>query len=71
MLIRVNLCIQLTTSMTLQQPQAAKVTCARKVEERKAELASKKQQLADVLQVGIPWHEVLGVKFALTAGNLV
>jgi hypothetical protein len=30
--------------------QAAKVTCARKVEERKAELASRKQQLADVLQ---------------------
>jgi hypothetical protein len=32
--------------------QAAKATCARKVEERKAELSSRKQQLADVLQVG-------------------
>jgi hypothetical protein len=30
-------------------PQAAKATCARKVEERKAELTSRKQQLADVL----------------------
>jgi len=30
-------------------PQAAKLTCARKAEERKAELASRKQQLSDVL----------------------
>lgn len=34
----------------LENMRAAKVTCARKLEERKAELASKKQQLADVLQ---------------------
>ena len=38
------------SSATRDTAQAAKVTCTRKVEERKAELASRKQQLADVLQ---------------------